>query len=46
MDTSKPIKQIAYETGFGDPYYFSRLFKQYEGLSPMIFRKKNACPVG
>ena len=34
------IKQIAYETGFSDPYYFSRLFKQYEGVSPLAFRKE------
>jgi len=34
------IKQIAYETGFKDPYYFSRLFKRYENVSPMSFRKK------
>jgi AraC-like DNA-binding protein len=34
------IKQIAIETGFTDPYYFSRLFKQYENVSPSSFRKK------
>lgn len=33
------IKQIAFETGFTDPYYFSRLFKQYENVSPLSFRK-------
>ena len=40
VNTSNSIKQIAYESGFSDPYYFSRLFKQYEGLSPLLFRKK------
>jgi len=39
LDSTKPIKQIAYESGFSDPYYFSRLFKKYEGLSPLLFRK-------
>ena len=34
------IKQIAFETGFTDPYYFSRLFKQYENVSPSSFHKK------
>jgi len=34
------IKQIAFETGFTDPYYFSKLFKQYENVSPLAFRKK------
>lgn len=38
--TSKSIKEIAYESGFCDPYYFSRLFRHFEGLSPLHFRKK------
>lgn len=33
------IKHIALEVGFEDPYYFSRLFKKYEGVSPVEFRK-------
>lgn len=28
------IKTISTNAGFRDPYYFSRLFKQYEGISP------------
>lgn len=28
------IKEIGLSCGFSDPYYFSRLFKQYEGISP------------
>lgn len=39
-NTKLTIKQIAFETGFTDPYYFSRLFKQYENVSPSSFRKK------
>ena len=34
------IKQIAFEVGFTDPYYFSRLFKRYENVSPLSFRRK------
>jgi len=34
------IKQIAFEMGFTDPYYFSRLFKKFEHVSPQAFRKK------
>jgi len=28
------VKTISKASGFRDPYYFSRLFKQYEGVSP------------
>ena len=28
------LKEIASSSGFDDPYYFSRLFKKYEGKSP------------
>jgi AraC-like DNA-binding protein len=36
--TSKHIKTIAAETGYGDPYYFSRAFKKVMGLSPGKYR--------
>lgn len=39
-DRNLTIRQIALETGFSDPYYFSRLFKQYEGVSPLSFRRR------
>ncbi|WP_051477679.1 helix-turn-helix domain-containing protein [Aquimarina pacifica] len=32
------ISDIAYETGFNDPQYFTRLFKKRIGLSPTEFR--------
>lgn len=32
--TDVSIKTISSNAGFRDPYYFSRLFKQYEGVSP------------
>ena len=31
------IKRIGLESGFRDPYYFSRVFKQHEGISPTQF---------
>jgi AraC-like DNA-binding protein len=33
------VKEIAAALGHGDPYYFSRLFKRKEGLSPESFRR-------
>jgi len=36
--TAKPVKQIAYELGYNDEFYFSRFFKKNVGISPQIFR--------
>ncbi|MEO9476793.1 MAG: AraC family transcriptional regulator [Cyclobacteriaceae bacterium] len=35
------ISEIAYEIGYNDPLYFTRLFKKREGLSPTAFRNQN-----
>ena len=37
--TTISIREIARQTGYPDPYYFSRAFKQQVGLSPAAFRK-------
>lgn len=37
--TDKHVKTIAYELGYDDEYYFSRLFSKLTGLSPTQFRK-------
>ena len=37
--TSHPIKVISFEVGINDVSYFSRLFKNYLGMSPSTFRK-------
>ena len=39
--TNRDIKVIAYELGYIDPAYFSRLFKKHTGQSPLSFRIKN-----
>ncbi|MRG43478.1 helix-turn-helix domain-containing protein [Chitinophaga sp. SYP-B3965] len=36
--TSKPVKAIAFELGFGDEYYFSRFFKNNVNVSPQVYR--------
>jgi AraC-like DNA-binding protein len=40
-----PIKDIAAEYGFDDPYYFSRIFKKIMGLSPQKFRSLHPNPI-
>lgn len=39
MVTNERISTIAYELGFEDPNYFSRLFKSVFGVSPQHYRK-------
>jgi len=34
------IKEIAFQLGYEDPYYFSRIFKIHTGLSPKHFRNR------
>ena len=38
--TNTPIKDIAYQIGFNDPLYFSRVFKKHCGVSPKEFREQ------
>lgn len=37
--TSKAVKEIAYELGFQDEYYFSRFFKNNADVSPQGYRE-------
>ena len=37
--TNKPIKQIAWELGYEDEYYFSRFFKVNADVSPQMYRE-------
>ncbi|HMR18443.1 MAG TPA: AraC family transcriptional regulator [Sphingobacterium sp.] len=37
--SNKRISLISYELGFEDQYYFSRLFKEHMGVSPLHYRK-------
>jgi AraC-like DNA-binding protein len=38
--TNMSIKEISYELGFNDPFYFSRLFKKLMELSPTEYREE------
>jgi AraC family transcriptional regulator, transcriptional activator of pobA len=37
--TSKTVKEIAYELGYEDEYYFSRFFKVNADVSPQLYRE-------
>ena len=39
LEGRKSIKQICAEIGYGDPNYFSRIFKKYEGCTPTEFKE-------
>ena len=53
LHTLRPVKEVAYEVGFDDEFYFSRLFKCATGCSPQFYREyeteirggKNLLPV-
>lgn len=40
LETGRSIKDISLSTGFSDPAYFTRLFRQMYGLSPSAFRSR------
>ncbi|TXI85585.1 MAG: AraC family transcriptional regulator, partial [Cupriavidus sp.] len=38
-DPARQLKEIAFEVGFEDPAYFTRLFTRLAGISPSEYRK-------
>ena len=41
IEGNKKVKEVAYELGYTNEFYFSRIFKRMEGLSPTEFYNKN-----
>lgn len=39
LHTLRPVKEIAWDVGFADELYFSRLFKRATGCAPTAFRE-------
>ena len=42
--TDSTVAEIAYKTGFNDPVYFTRLFRQKIGLPPTKYREEKRNP--
>ena len=42
VNTNKKIYEIAEDIGFSSPYYFSKVFKEYTGLTCKEYKDKNA----
>ncbi|MBD0403932.1 AraC family transcriptional regulator [Flammeovirga sp. EKP202] len=42
QSTTLPINEIAYDVGYNDPLYFTRIFKKKEGVSPSQYRNANS----
>lgn len=40
MDSDRTIGEVAFEVGFEDPLYFSRVFRKHTGYAPSEFRKR------
>lgn len=40
-ETNLSVKEIAMQTGFGDEFYFSRLFRQKQNLTPSQWRNRS-----
>ncbi|MCI3920732.1 AraC family transcriptional regulator [Paenibacillus sp. TRM 82003] len=45
MDEGRSIKEVAYEVGFADENYFSRMFKEVKGMTATAYRKRYANPL-
>ena len=41
ISSRQNVTEIAEQTGYKDPLYFSRVFKKLVGLSPSEYRKQN-----
>lgn len=46
LDPDKNIAEVAYETGFSDPLYFTRVFRKEFGVTPTRFREKRSGELG
>ena len=41
LQSDDPIKHVAEQVGYNDPFFFSRDFKRYTGLAPSKYRRQH-----
>ena len=41
LQSDDSVAQVAEQVGYADPFYFSRDFKRYTGVSPKLYRRQN-----
>ncbi|MDF2720862.1 MAG: transcriptional regulator [Paenibacillus sp.] len=46
LQQDRPIQEVTERVGFGNEFYFSRMFKRQVGLSPTIYIKRRQLRVG
>jgi AraC-like DNA-binding protein len=46
LESSDAIKQISEQVGYNDPFFFSRDFKRYTGVSPSEYRRQQLAVPG
>nr|WP_314845485.1 AraC family transcriptional regulator [uncultured Microbacterium sp.] len=39
--TSRPVSEVARESGYADPFYFSRQFTAIHGMTPLAYRRND-----
>lgn len=39
QDEHVTVAEVAYQVGYADPYYFSKVFKSFFGVSPSVYRE-------
>lgn len=45
FETDIPVSEVAEATGFSNPNYFNKTFKQYMNTSPLSYRKSSKRPI-
>ena len=45
LESSENIKDVAFKTGFSDTNYFTRVFRQQEGVTPKLFQNNSVLKI-
>jgi AraC-like DNA-binding protein len=44
VNSALTVQEVAQQVGYGDRYYFSRLFRKLHGVPPMAYRRSQRSP--